>query len=54
MNAIGPMKTALLIDESKKIFKVSRQAFVDPVIPVRSGAEASCSPATAREISTRC
>ena len=32
MNAIGPMKTALLIDESRKIFKVSRQAFVDPAI----------------------
>src|SRR5260370_2309277 len=32
MNAIGPMKTALLVDESKKIFKVSRQAFVDPAI----------------------
>ena len=32
MNAIGPMKTALLIDELRKIFKVSRQAFVDPAI----------------------
>jgi p-cumate 2,3-dioxygenase subunit alpha len=32
MNAIGPMKTALMIDESKKIFKVSRRAFVDPAI----------------------
>jgi len=32
MNAIGPMKTALMIDESRKIFKVSRQAFVDPAI----------------------
>ncbi len=31
MNAIGPMKTALLIDKSKS-FKVSRQAFVDPAI----------------------
>ena len=81
MNAIGPMKTALLIDELRKIFKVSRQAFVDPAIlevsgprsstnagsisvtvprlpspaissPARSAAEASCSPATAREISS--
>jgi p-cumate 2,3-dioxygenase alpha subunit len=32
MNAYAPMNTALMIDESKKIFRVSRQAFVDPAI----------------------
>ena len=32
MNAYAPMNTALMIDKSKKIFKVSRQAFVDPAI----------------------
>ena len=32
MNAFTRMNTALLIDESKKIFKVSRQAFTDPAI----------------------
>src|SRR5213593_1037777 len=32
MNAFQRMNTALMIDESKKIFKVSRQAFVDPHI----------------------
>src|SRR5258708_4145166 len=32
MNAFQRMNTALLIDESKKIFKVSRRAFVDPDI----------------------
>jgi p-cumate 2,3-dioxygenase alpha subunit len=32
MNAFTKMNTALLIDESKKIFKVSRQAFTDPAI----------------------
>jgi p-cumate 2,3-dioxygenase alpha subunit len=32
MNAFQRMNTALMIDESKKIFKVSRRAFVDPDI----------------------
>src|SRR3979490_1148485 len=32
MNAFQRMNTALLIDEYKKIFKVSRRAFVDPDI----------------------
>src|SRR5260370_23590949 len=32
MKARRPMKTALLIDESRKIFKFSRQAFIDPAI----------------------
>jgi p-cumate 2,3-dioxygenase subunit alpha len=32
MNAFQRMNTALMVDESKKIFKVSRQAFVDPDI----------------------
>ena len=32
MNAFQRMNTALLIDESKKTFKVSRRAFVDPDI----------------------
>lgn len=32
MNAFERMNTALLIDESKKIFKVSREMFVDPAI----------------------
>ena len=32
MNAFQRMNTALMIDESRKIFKVSRQAFVDPDI----------------------
>ncbi len=32
MNAFTKMNTALQIDESKKIFKVSRQAFTDPSI----------------------
>ena len=32
MNAFQPMNTALMVDESKQIFKVSRQAFVDPEI----------------------
>ena len=32
MNAFQRMNTALMVDEGKKIFKVSRQAFVDPDI----------------------
>jgi p-cumate 2,3-dioxygenase alpha subunit len=32
MNALTPMTTGIMVDESKKIFKVSRQAFVDPAI----------------------
>ena len=32
MGALGPMNTALQVDEAKRIFKVSRQAFVDPTI----------------------
>lgn len=32
MNVIGRMNTALMVDEPKKIFKVARQAFVDPAI----------------------
>ena len=32
MNAFTQMNTALQIDEAKKIFKVSRQAFTDPAI----------------------
>ena len=32
MNTFQRMNTALMIDESRKIFKVSRQAFVDPDI----------------------
>ena len=32
MNAFQRMNTALMIDEGKKIFKVSRRAFVDPDI----------------------
>lgn len=32
MNAFTKLNTALLVDESKKIFKVSRQAFTDPSI----------------------
>src|SRR6201982_2467846 len=33
MNAFPRMNTALMAAESKQIFKVSRQAFVDPDIP---------------------
>jgi p-cumate 2,3-dioxygenase subunit alpha len=32
MIALGPMNAALQVDEAKRIFKVSRQAFVDPAI----------------------
>src|SRR3984885_3899493 len=32
MNAFQRMNTALMVDESRQIFKVSRQAFVDPDI----------------------
>ena len=32
MNAFERMNTALMVDETKQIFKVSRQAFVDPAI----------------------
>ena len=32
MNALEGMNTALMVDEAKQIFKVSRQAFVDPDI----------------------
>ena len=32
MNAFERMKTALMVDESRKIFKVSRDMFVDPAI----------------------
>ena len=34
MNGFQPMKTALMVDESRQIFKVSRQTFVDPEILV--------------------
>jgi p-cumate 2,3-dioxygenase alpha subunit len=32
MGALGPMNNALQVDEARRIFKVSRQAFVDPAI----------------------
>ena len=32
MNAFQRMNTALMVDEAKQIFKVSRQTFVDPDI----------------------
>ena len=32
MNAFQRMNTALMVDEAKQIFKVSRRTFVDPDI----------------------